>query len=285
MKIFMMILIILNLSFLAGEFKFNYLNLDIGQNFAIIWNEDKEVKYESNQLLYPQANIEVMSFNFPGAKSFFDYFSLETCALLGLKESEFFSDNHYIYRANLGMTVNYPSKLRFKTGTRYLSILLSGGLYEDLIGRSFGFQVISKYKRDENEADEAVFLKYYAYYDMMDDGINQGRCGVSLVYNVPRLNGEMFDLIKGSTTPKKMWRNRSIYFAILGCLIGGTGYYFNDLGDKYYDDYQKATVSDDAINLRNKADKNYTIRDVCYYGSTAPLLTSLISLIMNSITE
>ena len=108
-----------------------------------------------------------------------------------------------------------------KSGTRYLTILISGGFFHDLKGKTAGIQFVSKYRRKENKVDEAVYLKYYAFYDLLDEGVRQIRAGVSLNYDIPRINGESFNMISGSVEPKTMWRNRSLYFLALGCIFGG----------------------------------------------------------------
>jgi len=59
-----------------------------------------------------------------------------------------------------------------------------------------------------------------------------------------------------------------------GVIIAGCGYYCNDIGDGYYDDYRNSTSVNSAIEARDNTEKYYQYRDYSYYISVAPIIYS-----------
>jgi len=77
----------------------------------------------------------------------------------------------------------------------------------------------------------------------------------------------------------KKWKTRKWISFVSGCLIIGGGVACNYMGDGYYDDYQIATNSVDAISHRDSYEKLYSYRDMSYYVSIAPFATFIYSYI------
>ncbi len=77
----------------------------------------------------------------------------------------------------------------------------------------------------------------------------------------------------------KKWKTRKWISLISGCIIVGGGVYCNYMGDGYWDDYQIATSTPDAVSQRDSYEKWYSYRDASYYVSIAPFATFLYSYI------
>jgi len=77
----------------------------------------------------------------------------------------------------------------------------------------------------------------------------------------------------------KKWKTRKWISLISGCIMVGSGVACNYMGDGYWDDYQIATTTPDAVSQRDSYEKWYGYRDASYYVSIAPFATFLYSYI------
>ena len=74
-----------------------------------------------------------------------------------------------------------------------------------------------------------------------------------------------------SQKDRRFWRTQK--WIGLGAFVGSAalGTYFNSQGSSYYDDYKSATSTPSAVDLYDKAQNNYTYRDVTFSVSLVPL--------------
>ena len=74
-----------------------------------------------------------------------------------------------------------------------------------------------------------------------------------------------------SQKDRRFWRTQK--WIGLGAFVGSAalGTYFNAQGSSYYDDYESATSTSSAVDLYDKAQNNYTYRDVTFSVSLVPL--------------
>ena len=270
-KIILLLVTFIYVSSLYGEAKI--LQVGLGQNFAQVSNK----VYKSELCIYPLIDVELLSLSFPKATIVPNYFSVEAATLLNLEDNKFFNKNVYSFLFNTGVTFDYQSNLSYKSGTRYLTLLLSGGILRNIEGSSIGVKLISRYKRGNRNVYEVQYLKFYAYYDDFKNGTNQIRAGIDVTFDFPQINGEVFKTAMGTAEPKKVWSNRGWYYFVISALVAGAGVYCNYQGDNYYNDYEHATSSGAAIDYRNKSQDAYQTRDVLYYTSIVPLLVTFYS--------
>jgi len=235
----------------SARAEFSFLNLGLRQEYVRSWAPRDSTtgpeQPKSVSGVYPALCVELMRFSSPASGLFLNWLSFEASGLFGRAGNRLSPPELYELRASIGMTTSQQSELAYKSGQRYYTLLISGGMLgtgfdrmfdghrERYEGATIGAGLVVRYRRKESlETYEAAYTRFHFAYDTFAEGRRQVRFGASFAYDLPYLTAELLHLSRHSESErKKMYRNRVFFNLVLGGALGGLGAYYQAQGDEY----------------------------------------------------
>lgn len=198
-------LVLISLYFLAGSnlyaqrrTEIKLLQIGLCQNLGYLGTMDNQIKSSHKDInawsAFPSINLEVLRLS---KKSWtINWFSIDTGINYGFKDNDLIKSNLYHIRLNMGITHEFEQKLKWKSGKRSYTFLLTFGMlanamddfkyeikkpYPRFVG---GFQWVIRFLPAESQSSyEPDYYRWFALVEKVDNQAVLVRVGLGVYFD------------------------------------------------------------------------------------------------------